>query len=172
MDNQCEESDIDVVTCSTSDASMAVLSLDQPLSPRSATLRKRKTATKKSASKIWQHVTEHEMALTSLPATSCRVINSKMKNRTTEDTPVTGPSRNARTPGKSNSKRAVCSHNDGFSVKTGAVSLYSKELTFDNLYKHPTTLCPSPEDHVIRVFEMNQEVPLACPTCWSVQRNG
>ena len=126
-------------------------------------LRPRKSV-KKTTSQDWTHVTEQEISMMQLPATACRTINSKSRQTYAEK----------EKPKQRQTLRQKVSNspaNDGFLVRTDNISLYGGEINFKQLRKSPTSLCPSPEDHVIRVFEMMQDLPLACPTCWSVQRN-
>ena len=126
-------------------------------------LRPRKTA-KKTTSQDWTHVTEQEIGMMQLPATTCRTINFKSR-QTYAEKEKTKKKSGMRQKGLNNPA------NDGFLVKTDNISLYDGELSFKQLQKSPTALCPCPEDHVIRVVEMKHDLPLACPTCWSVQRN-
>ena len=122
-------------------------------------LRPRKSV-KKSSSQDWSHVTEHEINMMQLPATSCRTINFKLRQTYAEKEKT-----------KKKQNRFNNPANDGFLVKTGNISLYCDELNFKRLSKNPTALCPSVENHVIRVFNTKHDLPVACPTCWSVQRN-
>ena len=125
------------------------------------TLRPRKSA-KKSTSQDWTHVTEHEINMMQLPAAACRTINFKLRQTYAE-----------KEKEKSKQKRNRLNNpaNDGFLVKTANITLYEGELNFKHLTKRPTSLCPNPEDHVFRVCSLKHDLPLACPTCWSAQRN-
>ena len=126
-----------------------------------SSLRPRKSA-KKSTSQDWTHVTEHEINMMQLPAAACRTINFKLRQTYAE-----------KEKEKTKQKRNRLNNpaNDGFLVKTANITLYEGELNFKHLTKNPTSLCPDPEDHMIRVDSLKHDLPLACPTCWSAQRN-
>lgn len=125
---------------------------------RTPTLRKRKTAKKTASEKALDNVSDFEILLMSLPASSCRVINCKLrqtaawiKTRDKEDI-------------------ACVTASDGFHVKTGNQDLYQGELNFRELSVQPSGMCPYPDVHTERL-RLGKDLPLACPTCWSLQRN-
>ncbi|KAH3787973.1 hypothetical protein DPMN_166100 [Dreissena polymorpha] len=132
------------------------LKLEQP---RAASLRKRNSTMKKSKGKSLDHISDHELSLTSLPAHSCRIINCKLRQSLIGNgTPY------------SDIQPFVCT-TDGFHVKSGHVFQYSGELTFCALSTCPSSMCPAPWQHETNVKQLGHELPLACPTCWSIQRN-
>lgn len=127
--------------------------------PRAASLRKRNPTEKKSKVKSLDHISDHEQSLTSLPAHSCRIINCKLRQSLLGNgTPY------------SDIQSFICT-SDGFHVKSGHVFQYSGELTFGAISTCPSSMCPSPRQHEERVTQLGHELPLACPTCWSIQRN-
>ena len=124
---------------------------------RTHALRKRNN-TKKSMSQKSVHVTEKEIKLTSLPASTCRSVNQKTRQQSQK--------------GKQSGEHTRHTHpsNDGFCIRSDNIFVYDR-IQFKSLYKEPTSMCPSPENHVTKVLTLRQELSVACPTCWSIQRN-
>lgn len=127
-------------------------------SQRTPKLRKRKPTKKAASQKPLDYVCDNEILITSLPASSCRIINCKLRQTSAWI--------------ESADKEGVASvtASDGFHVKTRNTDLYLGELNFGELDAQPSSMCPFPEVHMERVRH-GKDLPLACPTCWSLQRN-
>ena len=127
--------------------------------PKRPTLRKRKASKKAMSVKALDHVSDVELLLTALPAHSCRIINCKLRQT---DAWLESDDK----------ERVPCiTTSDGFYVKTANIDLYSGELSFRELEMWPSNMCPLPDVHMERMAN-GKDLPLACPTCWSLQRNG
>lgn len=62
--------------------------------------------------------------------------------------------------------------NGAFCVKTGNRQDYGCTLVFGrNMVYSPLSMCPDPEKHIEHFYEKKLSLPMACPTCWSLQRN-
>lgn len=125
--------------------------------PRTPVLRKRKPS-KKHAVNAVDHVSDYEIAMTSLPAQACRIVNCKLRQSLAKET------------GKRESPLCVVA-SDGFHVKSANTAQYGGELNFRSLDLYPSSMCPCPEVHMTTLASYGKELPLACPTCWSLQRN-
>ncbi|KAK3593073.1 hypothetical protein CHS0354_038095, partial [Potamilus streckersoni] len=125
----------------------------------------KKISTKKTGGKYNAHVTSQEIMMMRLPAISCRVVNYKARQSAKEK---------ARKQKRKFPKTVHVNvpENDGFMVKTGDNNYYEDELSFPHpLAAYPTTFCPDPISHMQKINIKRQELPIVCPTCWSVQRN-
>ncbi|KAL3865044.1 hypothetical protein ACJMK2_006677 [Sinanodonta woodiana] len=126
---------------------------------------KQKVFTRKPSGKYNAHVTSQEIMMMRLPAISCRVVNYRARQSAKEK---------ARKQKRKFPKTVHVNvpENDGFMVKTGDNNYYEDELSFPHLLApYPTTFCPDPIYHMQKTNTKRQELPIACPTCWSVQRN-
>ncbi|WAR21861.1 hypothetical protein MAR_015835 [Mya arenaria] len=122
---------------------------------RTSSLRKRKPAVKRSRRALKDHISEHERNLTALSGTTCRTINCKLQQSliNTDDATLLGD------------MHAFGIAADGFHVKSGHVFQYAGELVFpETVDWRPSSMCPSPQDHVLRITRQGHVLPLACPT--------
>ncbi|XP_067656761.1 uncharacterized protein [Haliotis asinina] len=105
-------------------------------------------------------VSDYEVEAMSLTATVCRTVNGRMRKSYRKQA------------GKQNSLdyRNCMKANDAFFIKTGHQRFYGSSLAFSHdLSLTPTPLCPDVDAHNTLVHDY--DLPLACPTCWSAQRN-
>lgn len=106
-------------------------------------------------------VTVSEINVMKIRATFCRRSNSKARKKKNKEI--------------NNSMSQICKNdelkvNDSFYIKYSDDECKSCEI--DGKEKHPsypTSLCPDQNRHftLLNFFDL----PLACPTCWGVQRN-
>jgi hypothetical protein len=103
-------------------------------------------------------IDEYELDMMKLTAHNCRQINAK--NQENLDPKKL----------KLREKR-VANSNNGFFVKSGdsKASGLSGNKHLPDVY--PSNMCPNVTKHLHYLFVMKLELPLACPTCWSLQRN-
>jgi hypothetical protein len=102
------------------------------------------------------YVSEAEIKLTKLPSITCKEVNqraaSNMKELKTHK-PKPGV-------------------NDDFYIKTSDTTAYGPRLSVPPVLQiYPTSMCPHIENHFTRVYVDKLDLPVACPTCWSLQRN-
>ncbi|XP_062572243.1 uncharacterized protein LOC134234203 [Saccostrea cucullata] len=103
-------------------------------------------------------VTEAELKLTSLPSTVCQEVNSAAaSNNIMKDKNIT----------KQNNKVS-----NNFYIKTSDTKAYGPLLSCPPVLQvYPNSMCPDIENHLVRIYLDKIALPLACPTCWSLQRN-
>ncbi|XP_060072869.1 uncharacterized protein LOC132552694 [Ylistrum balloti] len=113
-------------------------------------------------------VTNDEIQMMKLAAQTCREINARAKDTSESQETKKHSSSNRKT-----SKAILNTYaNDAFFVKTTNRQDYGGSLAIArNLVHVPTTMCPDVDKHVERVYKLRHTLPLACPTCWSLQRN-
>lgn len=105
------------------------------------------------------NVDEYELELTSLTAHTCREINAQSQERINSSKQ------------KMRKKQRPVNSNNAFFVKSDD-SCTCERLGIakvSNIY--PSTMCPNINNHLHNIFVLKHELPLACPTCWSLQRN-
>lgn len=101
-------------------------------------------------------ITAAELSLTQLPANLCQEVNRRADN-------------NVRGQKSLNSK--TCTTND-FYIKTTDTKAYGSMISSPRILQvYPKSMCPNLEDHLVKVYLKKIQLPLACPTCWSLQRN-
>lgn len=89
-------------------------------------------------------VTEAELNLTRLPASLCQEVN----------------------------RRNATSASNEFYIKTTDNKAYGSYLSTPLVMQvYPKSMCPNREDHLVKIYLQKLDLPLACPTCWSLQRN-
>lgn len=103
------------------------------------------------------YVGEYELELTKLTAQTCREINAKSLERS------------ERTK-KSKKKQKINNSNNGFFIKMEGINSSGKK-TMNNMKTYPSNMCPDINNHLNNIFVLKHDLPLACPTCWSLQRN-
>ncbi|XP_071090665.1 uncharacterized protein [Haliotis cracherodii] len=105
-------------------------------------------------------VSDYEVDAMSLTAAVCRTVNGRMRKSYRKQS------------GKQNllDYRNSMKANDAFFIKTGHMRFYGTSLAFSHdLNLTPTSLCPDADAH--NALVRDYDLPLACPTCWSAQRN-
>ncbi|XP_061177844.1 uncharacterized protein LOC133186625 [Saccostrea echinata] len=101
-------------------------------------------------------ITEAEVKMMSLPSTTCQEVNSAAAN-STKDHNIP----------KQNNKIS-----NNFYIKTSDTKAYGSLLSCpQTLQVYPKSMCPNIENHLVRIYLDKIALPLACPTCWSLQRN-
>ncbi|OWF47348.1 hypothetical protein KP79_PYT17621 [Mizuhopecten yessoensis] len=113
-------------------------------------------------------VTDDEIQMMKLTAQTCREINARAKDQSETIDTKKPPSCNRKA-----SKAILNTYaNDAFFVKTTNRPDYVGSLAIARHLVHmPTTMCPDVDKHVEGVYTLRHTLPLACPTCWSLQRN-
>lgn len=102
-------------------------------------------------------VTDAELNLTRLPASLCQEVN-----RRAADT----------MKGQKISSRCNGGASNEFYIKTTDTKAYGSSLSTPFVLKvYPKSMCPNREDHLVKIYLQKLDLPLACPTCWSLQRN-
>ncbi|XP_033757431.1 uncharacterized protein LOC117339833 [Pecten maximus] len=113
-------------------------------------------------------VTNDEIKMMKLTAQTCREINARAKD------PYDNQETKKPASGNRKTNKAILNTyaNDAFFVKTTDRQDYGGSLAIARHLVHvPTTMCPDIQKHVERVYTQRLTLPLACPTCWSLQRN-
>lgn len=101
-------------------------------------------------------VDEYEIELTRLSTQTCREINARSQERFDKNK-------------KSKKKLKSNTANNGFFVKLEG--LYSQGKKLNHVTTYPSNMCPNINNHLHNIHVLKHELPLACPTCWSLQRN-
>lgn len=102
------------------------------------------------------YVSEAETKLMRLPSTMCKEVNQK----------AAGNMKELKTH-KPNHRVS-----DDFYIKTSDTKAYGSWLSCPPVLQiYPKSMCPNIENHLTRVYLDKMDLPMACPTCWSLQRN-
>lgn len=102
-------------------------------------------------------VTEAELNLTRLPASLCLEVNRRAANNL---------------KGQKISSKCNGGASNEFYIKTTDTKAYGSSLSTPFVMQvYPKSMCPNREDHLVKIYLQKLDLPLACPTCWSLQRN-
>lgn len=102
-------------------------------------------------------VTEAELNLTRLPASLCQEVNRRAADNM---------------KGQKISFKCNGGASNEFYIKTTDNKAYGSYLSTPLVMQvYPKSMCPNREDHLVKIYLQKLDLPLACPTCWSLQRN-
>ncbi|KAK3095379.1 hypothetical protein FSP39_014013 [Pinctada imbricata] len=108
---------------------------------------------------------ESELKMMRLPATTCREVNSKAADDSKIQFEEAKDKRQAK-------KRRITKTNCAFHIKSADSKHYGLSLPFKRLQSsYPSSMCPDTVGHLYKLLVQNVDLPRACPTCWSIQRN-
>lgn len=100
---------------------------------------------------------EAELNLTRLPASLCQEVNRRAADNM---------------KGQKISFKCNGGASNEFYIKTTDNKAYGSYLSTPLVMQvYPKSMCPNREDHLVKIYLQKLDLPLACPTCWSLQRN-
>lgn len=112
-------------------------------------------------------ISDEELKKMKLSASACKTANFKIR-KDVWTAFARQPHANDQLPKHPCAVRA----NETFFIKSNDWNYYGQSLGFrSDIKTSPGPVCPDPEMHEERLFSLQADLPLVCPSCWSAQRN-